>query len=257
MTSRLQDKVILVTGSSAGIGRAMALACAREGAKVIVHGRDEKRIQEVTGQIQEIGGEAIGIRAEISDLDQVSALVKQVLEIFHCIDVLINNAGAGVGPLHLEDTPEETWDKVIAVNLLGPFYFCQSIIPIMKAQGGGKIINVTSDGADFQLSYEVTSLPYVSAKSALRGFTRQLAWLYGRDRITVNAISPGDTLTEAGMSWWASLADEERQQHLETSALGRLGQSEDVAGAAVFLASSEADYITGATLRVNGGQFMV
>ncbi len=253
---RLQDKVVIVTGSSAGIGKATALACAKEGAKVVVHGRNQAQIQATTDQINAMGRQAVGISAEISDNGQVTSTVQQVLNIFGRIDVLINNAGEDVGPRKLEETPEDIWDRVVAVLLYGPYYFCREIIPIMQRQGGGKIINITADAADFQLAHEVANLPYVSAKSALHGMTRQLAWLYGQDGITVNAISPGDILTAKKLKWWQSLQEKDRQHILSNSALQKLGQPEDITGAVIFFASEESDYITGATLRVNGGQFM-
>ena len=253
---RLQDKVILVTNSSGGIGKSVALACAKEGAKVIVHGRNKAQIETVADQIRAMGQQTLGIPAEISEHKQVTSLIQQVLDRFSRIDVLINNDGNHIDPRKLEDTPEEIWDETIATLLYGPYYFCREVIPIMQRHGGGKIINITSDTADFQSIPNTTSLPYVSAKSALRGMTRQLAWLYGQDDITVNTISLGDFLTAKKEKWWYSLQEKERQHILSNSALERLGQPDDVTGAAIFFASADSDYITGATLHINGGRFM-
>ncbi len=255
---RLQDKVVIVTGSSSGIGEAIALACGREGAKVVVHGRDEERIKAVTEQVKATGAEAVGIRSDISDSAQVGRMMDQVIEAFGRIDVLINNAGdLGLGPSQLKDTTEEIWDRVVSANLLGQFYLCKAVIPHMQKQGGGKIINVTSEASDMQIQCGIADTAYVSTKTALAGLTRQMALLYGRDGIMVNAVSPGDILTPADLEVWEAMTETDRQTRLRrTAPLGRLGKPEDVAGAMVYLASSDADYITGQHLRASGGQWM-
>ena len=251
---RLQDKTVIVTGSSTGIGKAIALSCAQEGANVVVHGRSQDRIESVVQQIRGMGREAIGQVAEISNEDQVSNLIQRVLDTYGTIDVLVNNAGEGIGPQKIDNITEDMWDQVVDVLLYGPYYFCRKIIPIMQDQGKGSIVNVTSDGADFQIVYDVTSLPYVSAKAALRGMTRQLAWLYGTDGIRVNAISPGDILTEKGMEWWDTLPSEDQDEALARVAIGRMGLPEDLAGAIVYLASDESAFVTGAEIVIDGGR---
>ena len=253
---RLRDKVVIVTGSSSGMGKAIALACAREGAKVVVHGRNEERVREVTEQVKAAGAQAVGLLAEMGDPVQVRRMVDRVIETFGRVDVLVNNAGGGVGVRRLEDTTDEDWEYAMGANLLGQFYCCKYAIPHMQKQGGGKIINVTSAAGEMQLPVELTSLPYAAAKAGLAGLTRQLAAIYGRDGITVNLFSPGDILTESQLPWWNNLGDQERQEVLASVQLGRLGEPEDITGPVVFLASSDADYMTGATLRVNGGQWM-
>jgi NAD(P)-dependent dehydrogenase (short-subunit alcohol dehydrogenase family) len=253
---RLKGKTVIVTGSSTGIGKAIALSCAQEGANVVVHGRSADRIDSVVEQIRSMGRESIGQVAEISKEDQVTQLVETVMRTYNTIDVLVNNAGEGIGPQKIENISEDMWDHVVDVLLYGPYYFCRSVIPIMQAQGYGSIVNVTSEGADFQIVYPVTSLPYVSAKAALRGMTRQLAWLYGGDGIRVNAVSPGDILTEKGTEWWDTLPSEEQDEALSRVAIGRMGLPDDVAGAITYLASDESAFVTGSTIRVNGGQFM-
>ncbi len=255
---RLDGKVTIVTGSSSGIGKVTALACAREGAKIVVHGRDEERIQAVTEQVKATGAEAISFRLEVSDSAQVRQMVDKTVETFGKIDVLVNNAGGGLGPTPLMGTTEEIWDQVAGTNLLGPFYCSRAVIPHMQKQGGGKIINITSDASDMQIQLNISDISYTSTKTALGGLTRQMALLYGRDGITVNTVSPGDILTPADLEWWNGMSEAERQMRLRrTAPLGKLGGPEYVAAAVIYLASAEADYITGMNLRVDGGQWMV
>jgi NAD(P)-dependent dehydrogenase (short-subunit alcohol dehydrogenase family) len=253
---RLKDKVALVTGSSKGLGRAIALTFAREGADVVVNGRDIPAMEEVCRQIEEAGRKSLMAPADVREAGQVREMVDQTLAVFGRIDILVNNAGGALfTPVAMDQLEEEHWDLVVDTNLKGAFLCAKKVLPPMKAQGYGRIVNVSSKAG--RTYGTIAGAHYVSAKAGVVGLTRQLAWETGRYGITVNAVAPGLFLsTERIENLWESRPKEIKDQLMKEIALGRLGEVEELANVVLFLASDDASYVTGVVVDVNGGRFM-
>lgn len=249
---RLRDKVAIITGAASGIGRATAIVFAREGAKVVVADlQAESRLATETPPtveaIRNAGGEAVFVQTDVTDRAAVEALVDEALRHYGRVDILVNNAGVFVRNAITEVSDDE-WDRVLNLNLRGYFYTCRRLIPEMLKQGGGKIVNMSSIHG---LRGTGTAVTYCASKGAVENFTRQLAVEYGRQRIYVNAIAPGTIKTAMSKPFRedpAILADYELH-----TLLPRLGEPEDVANCALFLASSESDFVHGHTLVCDGG----
>lgn len=242
---RLADKIALVTGGATGIGRAITLSFAREGARVVIADINESR-----GQATAMEAGAIFVHCDTAQPDQVRASVEACLVAYGGLDILVNCA-AHVGGMHdVASMPEPTWREVLSITLDGAFFCSKYAVPAMITRGGGAIIHVASVEG---MMGAANHAAYVTGKSALFGLTRSMAIDFGKQRIRVNAISPG--IIDSGR------ADIERlKQHSammqfwrEMTVLGRLGRPEEVAAAAVFLASDEASYVTGQNLAVDGG----
>jgi len=245
----LAKKVALVTGSSRGIGRAVALEMAQEGADVVVnYALSEERAKEVAGAIETLGRKALVVKADVSRFDQVEAMRRKIIEEFGGVDILVNNAGVHH---HLKswEIDQTEWNRVLDVNLDGTFFCSRAFSAEMRAKKWGRIINISSIVAFVGTDHEAH---YGASKAAVVGLTRSLALELAPYNITVNAISPG--LIQTDMT--ASATDEQRRRELELVPLGRIGQPEDIAYTAVFLASERAGFITGQTIHVNGGEAM-
>jgi 3-oxoacyl-[acyl-carrier protein] reductase len=243
---RLQDKVAVVTGAAHGLGEAYALRFAAEGAKVVVADLDLPGGEKVAN---EIGGWAR--TTDTSDWASVQGLVQETVERFGRIDILVNNAAvyerANLWRGPLEELPLDEWDRLMAVNLRGVFLCCRAAIPVMKHQRSGKIINIGS-GTFFN---GVGDMPhYTASKGGVMALTRVLAKQLGRWNINVNCIAPGSTLTEAEVT---DEVMERRGRSAATRAFARVETPDDVVGTALFLASSDSDFVTGQTLVVDGG----
>lgn len=252
---RLQGKTAIVTGSSRGIGRAIALAMAKEGAQIVVNGRN-KDVEPVAEAIHSSGGKALAIMADVTKELDAQRLADSTLRAFGSIDILVNNAGGGSPKILIEDIQIELWEQQIMVNLTGAFLCSRAVIPQMKKQGSGRIINMSSQGG--RSGSEMAATPYASAKAGLLGFTRQLAREAGPHGILVNSVAPGVILSGERMEKkWVARTDAERQEMLKAIPLGRLGKVEEIASVVVFLASEEASYISGAVIDVNGGRYML
>jgi glucose 1-dehydrogenase len=246
---RLENKVAVVTGSSSGIGAAIALAFAAEGAAVVVnYSRHEDPAQKVLDEIVEAGGKGVVVGADVSDPKEVEAMVQQAVTAFGRLDIMVNNAGMEHKMPFLE-TPFEVWQETIAVNLTGAWLGCQAAAKQMVAQGDpGRIINVSSVHEDLAMP---TNSPYCATKGGVRMLMRTLAVELAPHEITVNNIAPGaiDTPMDAPLKQDPDLMKE----LLSEVPLGRMGKPEDVANMALFLASEASSYVTGSTLFVDGG----
>jgi len=256
----VQQQVAIITGSTRGIGKATVTAFARAGAHVVVNGRQGALIQQVVQDIHAVGGHALGVQADVTDSGQVGALVEETMASFGRIDILVNNAGGTLdapATAHYLDIPEVHWDQLVDLNLKGAFLCCQAVVPQMMTQRHGKIINVSSGAARRIHGGQTGHLPYTAAKAGLLGLTRALALDLGPYGITVNAVLPGVTATEFVEHTLAQSTEAWKQSLVSQIPLRRIGQPEEIASVILFLASEAANYITGASIDVNGGRYMV
>jgi 3-oxoacyl-[acyl-carrier protein] reductase len=241
---RLEGKVAIVTGASRGIGRAIALAFAREGAGLVVnYFRSESEAEEVLAAVEEMGQRAIAVRADVSQEEEVGEMVSQAADRFGRIDILVNNAGI-VLPFDFDEPHYGNWQRMIDVNIKGMLLCSRAVADLMRRQGGGRIINITVRETKGSLDYIMTK----AADDVLtRGLARELA-----PQVLVNAIAPGYIDT----GYISALPPEEQKAIRERIPLGRWGQPEDVAKVAVFLASDDANWMTGTTILVDGGEVL-
>ena len=242
---RVKDKVVIITGSGSGIGKETALLFAKEGAKVAVADVNEKGGVETVENIKKSGGEAFFAKLDVSRREQIKQVVKDTIAKYGKIDVLINNAGIIQDALVVKMT-EEQWDKVININLKGPFNCIQAVVEQMMNQGSGVIINISSIVA---LYGNVGQVNYAATKAGLIGMTKTLAKELGKKGIRVNAVAPGFIYTPMT----AKVPEKILEMMKEKTPLRRLGKPEDVANTLLFLSSDEASFINGAVISVDGG----
>jgi len=246
----LKDKVAVVTGSSRGIGRAIALKLAGLGAKMVVNYRtNAEAAREVVEAIGALGGQAIAVQADVADADDAKRLIRAAQTTYGGLDILVNNAGTTRDTL-LARMSEDDWNLVINTNLKGAFNCTKAAIRPMMRQRRGRIVNITSVAG---LAGNPGQANYSAAKAGLVGFTKAVAKEVGSRHITVNAVAPGYIPTDLT----ASLPQELVEKVIEMTPLGRPGTSEEIANAVAFLVSNEASYITGVVLRVDGGLAMM
>jgi glucose 1-dehydrogenase len=246
---QLENKVAIVTGAATGIGQAIATGMAREGAAVVIdYVGNPDAPKQTLGMIDNVGGKATAVEADISNPDQVNNLVQQAVKQFGRLDILVNNAGIEK-KMPFVDTPIDVWNKVIAVDLTGPWLCAQAAAKQMISQGGGgRIINISSVHEDLPMP---TNAPYCAAKGGLRMLTRTIAVELAPHKITVNNIGPGAIFTPIDEDIEKNPALE--KQLMAEIPVGRWGKPEEVANLAVFLASDGAAYITGSTYFIDGG----
>lgn len=251
---RLKDKCAIVTGGGNGIGKAYCLALVREGASVGVADIDKKAADAVAETIRANGGKALSIETDISIQDSVHAMADRTAEAFGGIDILVNNAAIfsrpAVSRAPFWEISMEEWDRVMQVNIKGPWLCSCAVLPYLRKRGKGKIINQSSVAFHLGLA---NYAHYVASRAAIVGMTRSMARELGPYLITVNSIAPGSTLAEDNPS-------ESRIQNLERASSGRsikrIEYPEDLVGSLIFLASKDSDFITGQTFVVDGGAFM-
>ncbi|XRD25891.1 3-oxoacyl-[acyl-carrier-protein] reductase [Lysinibacillus fusiformis] len=246
---KLEGKVVVVTGASRGIGRAIALKLADEGAKVVVnYSGSQAKAEEVVAIIQEGGGEAIAVQASVSQTEEVTALMDTAVKTFGSLDILVNNAGITRDNL-LMRMKEDEWDDVLDTNLKGVFLCTKAVTRQMMKQRAGRIINISSIVG---VAGNADQANYVAAKAGVIGLTKTTAKELASRNILVNAIAPGFIETEMT----DQLPEDIKQGMLTQIPLAKLGQPEDIAKAVVFLASEDANYMTGQTLHIDGGMVM-
>ena len=246
----MQGLVAIITGGGSGIGRATCLELAGRGASLVVADISLALAEEVAGAVTALGAAALACPVDVAASGDVEHAVQRVGDRFGRVDILVNSAGIyQVGTL--SEISEDDWDRVLAVNLKGAFLFCKEVVPLMQQRRSGAIVNVSSvSGRTKSL---LAGVNYVASKAGVIGLTMCLAGQLAGDGIRVNCVAPGTIDTPIN----ANLTPEEREALTGRCPLGRLGQPEEVAAAIAFLASPVASYITGETLNVNGGVFMV
>ena len=249
---RLDGKVAVVTGASKGIGEAMARGLAEFGAHVVVSSRKQEAVEAVAESLRADGFDASALACHMGDVDAIHAFVDRVVDERGGIDIVVNNAAANpvFGPV--EDTDGDAFDKIFDVNLRGPFELCKRALPSMRARGGGSVINIASIGG---LKPETGIGMYSVSKAALINLTQTMAKEWGPDGVRANAICPGFIQTKFSRVMWENDA---LLNELETRLpLGRIGQAEEMAGLAVFLASDAASYCTGGVYLADGGYMLI
>jgi 3-oxoacyl-[acyl-carrier protein] reductase len=245
-------EVAWVTGSSKGIGRAIAVGLAEEGCDVAVHyNSSESAAQEVVARVEAAGRTALAVKGDVSDAGDVRMMVGKIEERFGRIDVLVNNAGSFVERRTLEEMTEDLWDRIMAVNLKSVYLVSQAVLPLMKRQGGGRIVNISSIAA--RNGGSADSIAYSAAKGGVSTLTRGMAKSLAGDNILVNAVAPGRIDTPLHDVF---TPDEKREQAAQGIPLKREGTPEEVAAAVIFLASPKAGYLLGEVIEVNGGLLM-
>lgn len=247
---RLQGKVAVVTGGAQGIGRAIALGLGREGAKVVIADLQADKAKGVAAELEALGSEALAVEVNVASESSVKQLASETFGRFGRVDVLVNDAGIYLKAPVVEIT-EENWDRTINVNLGGNFFCCRAFIPSMRKQKSGRIISVASGIAHYGAK---EFAPYAASKAAIIGFLKSLAREVGHDGITVNALCPGAANTAMPRT---HRSEEELMQRLRSNPLGHVLEPEDFVGPVVFLASAAASYITGQSINVNCGSYMI
>jgi 3-oxoacyl-[acyl-carrier protein] reductase len=244
----LSDKVAIVTGASRGIGRAIALALAAQGAKVVASARNAETLTQLVEEIKAEGGDALAVVGDVALEDDANNLVKQAVEAYGQVDVFVNNAGITRDGLLLR-MKNDDWDAVLDTNLKGAFLCTRAVAKVMSKQRSGRIINISSVVGEMGNAGQAN---YCASKAGLLGLTKSVARELARRNVTVNAITPGFITTEMT----EDMTEKAQEAMTEQIPLGRPGSAEDVANAVIFLASDQSAYITGQVLGVNGGMYM-
>jgi 3-oxoacyl-[acyl-carrier protein] reductase len=245
----LVNKVAIVTGAGRGIGKAIAIALAREGANIIAIDVDIQTAEKVAKEIKSLDRQALAIQVDVSDSKEVNRMVQSVLKKFKRVDILVNNA-AIIKRGSIEDLTEEDWDRVMDVNLKGTFNCMKAVVGTMKKQRYGKIVNISSIAGKIG---DLASAPcYGASKAGMTCLAKSLARELASYNINVNVVAPHAIETDMSKEW----SEEKRKSIIADIPLGRLGEPEDIAEAVVFLVSDKAKFITGEVLDVNGGCLM-
>ena len=250
----LKDRVAIITGAAAGIGKAIALRFAREGCRLAIADVSDAKGEKAAAEIIRAGGDAFFIRCDVSDSKQVQATAGAAVAKYGKIDILVNNAGGVAGDAKIEETSDEAWNKVIAVNLTGQFLMCRAVIPFMKKNKYGKIINLSSMGA---IHPPAPIIHYHAAKGGVLGLTTNLALELAKEHITVNAILPGPIKSEFFTDMFKNKSEAEANAFFKMLdakvPMGRMGMPDEIAGVALFLACDMSSFVTGEAIKVGGG----
>jgi len=247
----LTNRVALVTGAGSGIGQAIAIRLAKEGARIIVNDVDADSAGNTVVKIQELGAQALPFQADVANRHEVQSMVDDGMRRFEAIDILVNNAGIGGSSCLVKDIPEEIWNKVLDINLTGVFNCCQAVIPLMIEKRWGKIVNIASLAA--RRMSKLGGADYTASKYGVVGFSQHLAFEMAAYGINVNVVCPGATLTPLVES---RTTEEFRAEIGEQIPLGRWIAPQDLAEAALFLVSNRSAMLTGVVLNVDGGQLL-
>ena len=245
----MMGKVAIVSGAGQGIGRAIALSLSKNGANLAIADINDETASDVVKEIEATGGRAISVKTDVSKVDDIKNLVQKTVQEFGTVDILVNNAGI----LHatpIEDITEEEWDRMMAINLKSVFFMSQQVLPYMKAQKSGRIINISSLAG--RMGGYANGLGYSASKAGIIGLTMGFARRVAEFNITVNAVAPGTTESEIIKKFSSESIETLRQ----TIPMKRLGKPENIADVVAFLASDASSFMTGAVIDVNGGLFM-
>jgi 3-oxoacyl-[acyl-carrier protein] reductase len=255
MSAVLKDRVAIITGAGRGLGRAFARRFAEEGARLLLPDISLERAESTAKEIRANGGEAIAMKVDISDGNAAMEMAEKVVGLYGKVDILLNNAATyyGLNGKAWDAWTEKEWDEIFQVNVKGTWLCCKAVAPFMTKAGKGKIINVASDIVKVAGGHVL--LPYACSKGAVYTLTQALARALGPSGINVNAIAPGFTASEASLA--QSGSKETFKASLEAQCIKRREEPADLAGAAVFLASSDSDFVSGHVLVVNGGSVMI
>lgn len=256
MDSRLANRTAVVTGAAQGMDFAIATALFEAGANVAVVDIAAEAVSEAARKLDPNNKRSMAAVADVTQKEQVQNFVKTMKDSWGRVDILVNNAGGALHTPHrLEEIEEKHWDLVVNVNLKGAFFFCQAVIPLMVEQEGGSIVNISALAAHWRAS--LAGVQYTAAKAGLEGLTRQLAYDWGKYGIRVNAVAPTVTLTgDRIRGLWEQKSEEEQQKVLSAIPLRRLSTPEEIASVVTFLASDDANYITGISVDVSGGRYL-
>ena len=243
----LQGKVAVITGGGTGIGKATALLFASEGASIVLAGRREEPLRQTAQEIVKAGGRAEYVLTDVSDSAQIRRLFEQAERAFGKIDILFNNAGVFITGKEAHDYPEEEWERIMRVNFWGTFYGMRAIVPYLKKNGGGVILNCSSVSGRVAQRMQA---PYNVSKAAIEMMSKCMALELGPSKIRINTICPNMTETDMAAG---SIARNGREKYENSFPLRRLGTSEDIANAALYLASERSSWVSGTSLFVDGG----
>lgn len=247
---KLKGKTAVVTGASAGMGRAIALLFAREGAAVVAVARRKERLEEIAREAESFGGKILAFQGDVSNREEMDAVLDETVSKCGKIDILVNNAGIMDEMMPVGEATDELWDRVLSVNLTGPFRLCRKAVNLMLRQGGGNIINVASVGG---LQGSRAGAAYTSSKFGLVGLTKNIGFMYADKGIRCNAICPGGVETEIGIGITNPSPFGLRRASAGAGFNPRMGSSEEIAKVALFLASEDSSFVNGSVVVADGG----